>query len=403
MTKNIRVTDSNGNKLGFTYPKRAKGLIKNGRAQYVDDCTIRLSKLPPDELSEVKKMNYIYLNPRDWSEKNYVELTFIDGFEGKLEEILQIGGWNTSCIAESRHYLLDAETEYNIVFWLNGGENDTSTEICDLMICFNIQNGYKNRYKLNRNYIKPILHHAGWELYSIGFITPKDENSIDVSFCFKTKAAPMAIKSAKEIEYYSSWKDEPDEFASLRPQRHNLVFEDGWPSLHMYGGDKYSTEILRQKVNSKKEEKTKSTTSLEKHDLQVNLSRGSSFNSIDDLEDEIDDIKCSYEDIIDNMDSIFSDFEELKDRSIPYTDLASEVDKVGNQLKSIRFELTKITIEAYENWLSDVSNEMEGMMLSATLDNASSILAENEAALDDIECRIEELNDMIDNLEDQDD
>lgn len=116
MEKNITVTDETGKVLGFTYPKRAKGLIKNGRALYVDDCTIRLSGVSPDLLSEAKQMNYILLNPRDWSEKDGVERSFIDGFEGKLEEILQIGSWNGRYEAESRHFLLDANTEYASTF-----------------------------------------------------------------------------------------------------------------------------------------------------------------------------------------------------------------------------------------------------------------------------------------------
>ena len=42
MTKNILVTDANGKVIGATYPKRAKGLIKSGRATEVDEGTIRL-------------------------------------------------------------------------------------------------------------------------------------------------------------------------------------------------------------------------------------------------------------------------------------------------------------------------------------------------------------------------
>ena len=42
MEKNIVVTDAKGNAIGSTYPKRARGLVKHGRAVYVDDCTICL-------------------------------------------------------------------------------------------------------------------------------------------------------------------------------------------------------------------------------------------------------------------------------------------------------------------------------------------------------------------------
>lgn len=42
MTKNITVVDENGNILESTYPKRAKGLIKKGRAKRVSDDVICL-------------------------------------------------------------------------------------------------------------------------------------------------------------------------------------------------------------------------------------------------------------------------------------------------------------------------------------------------------------------------
>ena len=58
MTKNdsltIKLIDEKGIEIGFTYPKRAKGLVKSGRAVYVDDNTICLTN--PNQKSEVKNM-----------------------------------------------------------------------------------------------------------------------------------------------------------------------------------------------------------------------------------------------------------------------------------------------------------------------------------------------------------
>ena len=51
MTKNIIVLDSDDNVIGETYPKRAKGLIKCGRAEFVDDGAIRLVS-PPSAKNE---------------------------------------------------------------------------------------------------------------------------------------------------------------------------------------------------------------------------------------------------------------------------------------------------------------------------------------------------------------
>lgn len=46
MTKNIEVVDEQGNVYGATYPKRAKGLVKNGRARFVGNNRICLA-CPP--------------------------------------------------------------------------------------------------------------------------------------------------------------------------------------------------------------------------------------------------------------------------------------------------------------------------------------------------------------------
>lgn len=44
--KNIIVVDEAGKGLHATYPKRAKGLVKSGRARYVDENTICLTEPP---------------------------------------------------------------------------------------------------------------------------------------------------------------------------------------------------------------------------------------------------------------------------------------------------------------------------------------------------------------------
>ncbi len=49
--KNVIVVDEQGNTYEATYPKRAKGLVKNGRARFVDETTICLA-CPPNEKTE---------------------------------------------------------------------------------------------------------------------------------------------------------------------------------------------------------------------------------------------------------------------------------------------------------------------------------------------------------------
>ncbi len=54
MTKNVTVFDSEGKIIGETYPKRAAGLVKNGRARYLEGAepAIILSRSPDIETSE---------------------------------------------------------------------------------------------------------------------------------------------------------------------------------------------------------------------------------------------------------------------------------------------------------------------------------------------------------------
>ena len=52
--KNIIVVDENGNEYEATYPKRAKGLVKNGRARFINDKTICLACPPKNELEDNK-------------------------------------------------------------------------------------------------------------------------------------------------------------------------------------------------------------------------------------------------------------------------------------------------------------------------------------------------------------
>ena len=48
--KNVRVVDEQGNEYEATYPKRAKGLVKNGRARFADENTICLA-CPPEKFN----------------------------------------------------------------------------------------------------------------------------------------------------------------------------------------------------------------------------------------------------------------------------------------------------------------------------------------------------------------
>jgi len=68
ITKNIRVIDSKGNQYEATYPKRAKGLVKHGRARFIDEHTLCLA-CPPNDNLEDKSMNNQQDNNREWLQR----------------------------------------------------------------------------------------------------------------------------------------------------------------------------------------------------------------------------------------------------------------------------------------------------------------------------------------------
>lgn len=70
IAKNISVVDELGNEYETTYPKRAKGLVKNGRARFVSENKICLV-CPPNTILEdlnmsdniIKKNKFLHKSP----------------------------------------------------------------------------------------------------------------------------------------------------------------------------------------------------------------------------------------------------------------------------------------------------------------------------------------------------
>lgn len=264
--KTVRVLDGKGNQIGLTYPRRAAGLVKKGRAYYVNDFIIRLNMsdaMLPDskQKSEVMKMdNHItinstnketenqvlklYFDPRKWSfnkdcRDNAGNRSFITGPDGILAESYMIGDWAahwTEIVSET--LLLPKNADCTFTFWLNGGENDRNDEVCRFEVIFN--NDYEQRltYNLNRNYIHPVKKLNGWELYEIPFRTQDNEYT---QLKFVAQKAYMTVLAAKDASAYVELADTVDPFEAERPQRHNIIFSDGFPTNHWY-----STKALQE-------------------------------------------------------------------------------------------------------------------------------------------------------------
>ncbi len=121
--KNIIVVDEQGNEYEATYPKRAKGLVKNGRARFINENTICLACPPKIELedktmSENKKVDSIenkntpnnsgapkevaeaMANLLDSTAEQHSEKLTIDYILAKLEEISVGQAFTTDAILE---------------------------------------------------------------------------------------------------------------------------------------------------------------------------------------------------------------------------------------------------------------------------------------------------------------
>lgn len=132
--KNIIVTDVDGRRIGTTYPKRAKGLLKNGRAEYVNDREIRLTNTHASAVytTEDETMSkVINFNTRDFVFDATCKVN--RGFRGFVttpngnEEIWEIGDWNwTQIITVLKG--LEPDTDYVFRFAMTLGHNDDNRE-----------------------------------------------------------------------------------------------------------------------------------------------------------------------------------------------------------------------------------------------------------------------------------
>ena len=260
----VAVQSQDGENIGLTYPRRAAGLVKKGRARFVNDNTIRLIDVSDvtntedikmdnintlNENKNEQRVNRLLFNARDWSfnkdcqKSNVGNRSFMQGPDGNLAEAYTIGDWGYNWTEiVTKQLILPKKTTHTLPFWLNGGENDKNDEVCRFVVVYNNDCDNCYTYNLNRNFIKPLKKFNGWELYEIPFITGDNEYT---QLRFVAMRAYMTILSAKPAEAYADLPDSVDEFESERPQRHNIVFADGWPTNTWY-----STRELRRKYGN---------------------------------------------------------------------------------------------------------------------------------------------------------
>ncbi|MBQ7926904.1 MAG: hypothetical protein IJ335_11520 [Lachnospiraceae bacterium] len=357
----IRVLDKHGTVIGYTYPKRAKGLVKSCRAEFVTDREIRLYEQCPTyeymedkQMDELKKTNYITINPREWFPCPDIKGTHVwDRFAishplagvvasaPSMAEVLSVGtfDWKGPSHMTNGCLQLEQGQEYHLVFWLNGGENDRSDETCMLQIFavadansdFTMEYVDYMNYRLNRNYIKPLKKYQGWEYYDIPFTTSE---ATYVQFRFVAEKAPLAVMAAEGPEAYAQLEDMADPFEDKRPQRHNIFFRDGWPT------DKwYSTENLMQAASI-----ANGPTPPQPGDsncpgvLNQGMPRSMSMDS-DQWEDRMDD----FEDRMDDFEEQSDAFEERMEA------FGIRMEEFGRRMEAMAAEMEKRMNDMFRN------------------------------------------------------
>ena len=88
----IKVFDKNGNELEPTYPKRARGLVKKGRARFIDDSTIVLEEIQSNKTEACPPIDIpidinVDVNSEDMKmfDNNENQLNSINAYFGEIQ------------------------------------------------------------------------------------------------------------------------------------------------------------------------------------------------------------------------------------------------------------------------------------------------------------------------------
>lgn len=237
--KNVIVTDLNGKRVGVTYPKRARGLVKNGRAEYVSDCEIRITDThkPAADITEVINMSkVINFDARDFKadkscENNVTAKFFVTDSEGKNTIAYSIGNWNWDWTQICCEKKLEKNTDYVFRFVIVGGYCDTGNETSRFEIVPMpdgrlTEEAYENRYAydLAQSRYKPVISKKTDDgmlrLYEIPFSTFGCE---DFRFVFIAMHAAATLYAPKELSAYADLDD--------------MTFEQVWAEINAKNGE----------------------------------------------------------------------------------------------------------------------------------------------------------------------
>lgn len=267
MEKNTIILDELGNEIGRTYPKRARGLVKNGRAICVDDCTIRLCNTHDpasiDNIMEDEDMSKIIsFNSRDFRlDKTYTgegsaSRMFITDMFGESVEIYEL----TEDKQIYSDMMLEANEDYTFRFALVG-DYSNSYEVMQFMVVpfageSLTEDDWDDRYVFNlaQCQYKPELNkrwgNSSVRIYQIPF---KTTESGKVRLVFLEKNSVARLFPVKENEAYAQFteytmagwiNEKKDQFDKLKDKEININVDQTVRDI---------TEVLKNTVGKIKE------------------------------------------------------------------------------------------------------------------------------------------------------
>ena len=170
----------------------------------------------------------------------------------------------------------------------------------------------------------------------------------------------MTVMTAKPIEEYAALPDTVDEFESERPQRHNIIFADGWPANTWY-----STRALREKHNKTANVPEKHEPSF--HAAEELMTQAHALNGIvtfatDEISKKLDGISGLYASLGEEIGNAVSRAISGRDPGdIDIDDICSDImDKFSDQIDNITDEISS-AIDELNGAVQDMSDSIEDM------------------------------------------
>lgn len=237
IAKNVIVTDEFDNQIGLTYPKRARGLIKNGRVEYVSDDRIRLLKgahAPSDknDTEDIKMSNIINFNAQefkfdegcqsmDGTPVNVGSKMFLTDFKGENVQVFEIGDWHWTWSQIKCDKQLEPNTDYVFRFAVQGGVNNTGDGQSHFMVIHDKDYDNRLEYPLEKSRFKPTLSKKCDNGFLRVYEIPFNSESGNVRFIFNVQHFVETIMPAYELEAYAGLEDQTYAQLWQEIQEHN--------------------------------------------------------------------------------------------------------------------------------------------------------------------------------------